>query len=170
MVAVSRSQQQFFGMVHKCQKTGECASDKVEKVAKNISKSDAKDFAKTKHKGLPKHKTFKDFIEETEMKSFEQWKEDVAQASDNIWSNSQRVGPQATMRGNVAAASNRFDRSVGEDLNTMPLNKKLRYLIDTIQGMTGNEQDVVQDRQLLAKLRSALFKLDGVLRAQQSQQ
>ena len=40
-------------MVHKCQKTGKCASKEVEKVAGEIGKKDAKDFAKTKHKGLP---------------------------------------------------------------------------------------------------------------------
>jgi hypothetical protein len=51
--AVSQNQQQFMGMVHKCKKTGDCASEAVRKAAKNMSKDDAKDFASTKHKGLP---------------------------------------------------------------------------------------------------------------------
>jgi len=54
--AKSRAQQRFFGMVRAAQK-GECAaSPEVAKVAGEISKKDAKDFAKTKHKGLPEKK------------------------------------------------------------------------------------------------------------------
>jgi len=40
-------------MVHACQKTGNCASPEIEKMADNMTKKAAKDFAKTKHKGLP---------------------------------------------------------------------------------------------------------------------
>lgn len=54
MPAKSKSQQQFMGMVHACQKSGECASDEVKKVAGSIKDKDAEDFASTKHKGLPK--------------------------------------------------------------------------------------------------------------------
>jgi hypothetical protein len=55
------------GMVHQCQKTGDCASSEVEKIAKSIKKSDAKDFAETKHKKLPnkvtgESMTFREFI------------------------------------------------------------------------------------------------------------
>jgi len=53
MPSRSKSQQRLFGMVHACQKTGKCASPEVEKLAGEIGKKDAKDFAKTKHKGLP---------------------------------------------------------------------------------------------------------------------
>ena len=69
MPSKSKSQQRFFGLVHKCQKTGECLSPKIKKVANNISNKDAKDFASTKHKGLPKkvkrkrRKTFKEYLE-----------------------------------------------------------------------------------------------------------
>jgi hypothetical protein len=66
MPSKSKSQQRFFGLVRKCQKTGECLSPKIKKVADNINKKDAKDFAKTKHKGLPnkrKRKTFKEYLE-----------------------------------------------------------------------------------------------------------
>ena len=51
--AKSKSQQRFFGMVHAAQKGDKPASKEVEKAAKGMSKKDAKDFAKTKHKGLP---------------------------------------------------------------------------------------------------------------------
>lgn len=54
-------------MVHQCQKTGDCASPEVEKIAKGIKKKDAEDFARTKHKGLPERKkTFKEYFEEQE--------------------------------------------------------------------------------------------------------
>lgn len=69
MPAKSTSQQKFFGMVRQCQKTGDCASSEVEKVANSIKMSDAKDFAETKHTNLPKKvtnesMTFREFIME----------------------------------------------------------------------------------------------------------
>ena len=55
--AKSKAQQRFFGMVHAMQKGKKVpgASKELKGVAKDIGKSDAKDFAKTKHKGLPDH-------------------------------------------------------------------------------------------------------------------
>jgi len=55
--ALSKSQQRLFGMVHAYQK-GKLKDppDEVKKIAKSIKKSDAKDFAQTKHKGLPERK------------------------------------------------------------------------------------------------------------------
>lgn len=67
MSSVSRSQQRLFGMVYACQKTGNCASPAIAKIANNISHKDAKDFAKTKHKGLPERKQMK---KKGELKSF----------------------------------------------------------------------------------------------------
>ena len=54
MPAKSKKQQRLFGMVHAYQK-GELknASEEVKDIANSISKKDAKDFAETKHKGLP---------------------------------------------------------------------------------------------------------------------
>ncbi len=54
MPSKSKKQQKLFGMVRKCQKTGECASDTVKKMAKDIEPKAVHDFAATKHKGLPK--------------------------------------------------------------------------------------------------------------------
>ena len=53
MPAVSKAQQKFMGMVHTAQKGEKPASAKVAKVAKKMKKKSAKDFASTKHKGLP---------------------------------------------------------------------------------------------------------------------
>lgn len=53
--AVSKQQQKFMGMVHAMQKGEKVkgASKELKKAAKGMSKKDAKDFASTKHKGLP---------------------------------------------------------------------------------------------------------------------
>jgi hypothetical protein len=57
--AVSKQQQKFMGMVHAMQKGEKVkgASAELKKAAKGMSKKDAKDFASTKHKGLPKKVT-----------------------------------------------------------------------------------------------------------------
>src|SRR6056300_871780 len=59
MPAVSKKQQKFMGMVHALNK-GEIkpsdVSKDVQDVAKDMKKKDAKDFASTKHKGLPMKK------------------------------------------------------------------------------------------------------------------
>ena len=54
MPSKSKKQQRFMGMVHAYQK-GELKnpSSEIKKVAKSIVPEDAKDFAETKHKGLP---------------------------------------------------------------------------------------------------------------------
>jgi len=51
--ALSKAQQKFMGMVHAAQKGEKPASKAVADVAKTMSKKAAKDFAATKHKGLP---------------------------------------------------------------------------------------------------------------------
>ena len=69
--SVSKSQQRFFGMVRQAQKKGEkkAASPEVARVAASIKKSDAKDFASTKHKGLPEKKVKKESFESGVMKA-----------------------------------------------------------------------------------------------------
>ena len=64
MPAVSKKQQRFFGMVRATQKGEmEAGSSEVAKAAASMSKSDVKDFAKTKHKGLPEKKVKKESFE-----------------------------------------------------------------------------------------------------------
>ena len=53
MPAKSKSQQRFMGMIHAAHEGEKPASKEVAKAAKGIDKEDAKDFAETKHKGLP---------------------------------------------------------------------------------------------------------------------
>jgi hypothetical protein len=54
--AVSQQQQKFMGMAHAMQKGEKIkgASPELKKVVKTMKKSDVKDFAATKHEGLPK--------------------------------------------------------------------------------------------------------------------
>jgi len=65
MPAVSKAQQRFMGMVHAVKK-GEMAapSSEVAQAAASMKKKDAKDFASTKHKGLPEKKKLKEFLED----------------------------------------------------------------------------------------------------------
>jgi hypothetical protein len=61
MPAQSKAQQRFMGMVHSAQKGDmENPSPEVKKAADSMSDKDAKDFASTKHDGLPDH--VKEFI------------------------------------------------------------------------------------------------------------
>ena len=64
MPAVSQKQQKFFGIVRAIQK-GEMAPTTPEtaKAAADMKKKDVKDFASTKHKGLPEKKSLKEFLE-----------------------------------------------------------------------------------------------------------
>ena len=55
MQAVSKAQQKFMGMVHAADKGEAPASPEVAKVSADMKDSDAKDFASTKHDGLPDH-------------------------------------------------------------------------------------------------------------------
>jgi len=57
MPAVSKAQQRFMGMVHAAQKSEDPSpfSKDVKKAADSMSDKAAKDFASTKHKGLPDH-------------------------------------------------------------------------------------------------------------------
>ena len=63
MPAVSKKQQKFFGIVRAIQK-GEMAPTTPEtaKVAATMKKKDVKDFASTKHKGLPEKKKVEEGI------------------------------------------------------------------------------------------------------------
>ena len=52
--SVSKKQQEFFGVVRSMQKGKTPKKGKAGEAAKEMSKKDVKDFASTKHKGLPK--------------------------------------------------------------------------------------------------------------------
>ena len=62
--ALSKSQQRFMGMVYAAKKGETPASPEVAKAASGMSKKAAKDFAGTKHKGLPEKKVAKEEVEQ----------------------------------------------------------------------------------------------------------
>lgn len=97
--AVSKAQQKFMGMVHAAQKGEKAASPEVAKVAKSMKKKDAKDFAKTKHKGLPKkvkkESTDADLVADEELKMFSRknlGKRAGRGQADNPWNHLHKSG------------------------------------------------------------------------------
>ena len=61
MPAVSKAQQRFMGMVYAAKKGKiKSPSPEVAQAASSMKKKDAKDFASTKHKGLPEKKFAKE--------------------------------------------------------------------------------------------------------------
>ena len=54
--ALSKKQQRFMGAVLNAKRTGEASTPEVAKVASSMKTKDVKDFAYTKHKGLPEKK------------------------------------------------------------------------------------------------------------------
>jgi len=91
MPSVSKAQQRFMGMVHAVQNGDmEAPSKEVEKAADSMSKKDAKDFASTKHKGLPNHieSYIREIIRETLRESF--MNEQLQ--CENCWKGYKQVG------------------------------------------------------------------------------
>mgnify|MGYP001283029509 CR=1 FL=1 len=83
MPAVSKKQQQFFGIVRAIQK-GEQAPTTPEtaKAAADMKKSDVKKFASTKHKGLPNKKVTTEEIKLNRKISFPQMQERIRDAKE----------------------------------------------------------------------------------------
>ena len=75
--AVSKAQQRFFGMVRAVQKGRANIGGDVAKAAASMKKKDVKDFASTKHKGLPEKKK----VEEAYYGGEEQRKKDEKKAA-----------------------------------------------------------------------------------------
>ena len=82
MPAVSKAQQRFMGMVYAVKK-GEMSvpSSEVADAAASMKKKDAKDFASTKHKGLPEKKVAK---EETKYDRYDKEKKEFAKSDKRM--------------------------------------------------------------------------------------
>ena len=80
--ALSKAQQRFFGMVRAKQK-GEMdgASPEVTAAAKSMKAKDVKDFASTKHEGLPEKKKGKKVVKEASESSPKENEEDIRAVS-----------------------------------------------------------------------------------------
>ena len=82
MPSVSKAQQRFMGMVYATKK-GDMPnpSPEVAAAAASMKKKDAKDFASTKHKGLPEKKVTK---EETRYDRYDKEKKQFAKADNRM--------------------------------------------------------------------------------------
>lgn len=87
MPSKSKAQQRFFGMVD-AYKKGEMknASSKIKKAANGMTMGDVKDFAETKHKGLPEKVEEQVIIRLTESDLHRIVKESVNRILDEGWS------------------------------------------------------------------------------------
>lgn len=81
--ALSKKQQQFFGIVRGMQKGDIPKKGKAGKAAKDIDPEDVKDFASTKHKGLPTKKTDKKETKEDSKKSVKKLEENILRLLEN---------------------------------------------------------------------------------------
>ena len=74
MPSVSKKQQRFFGIVRAAQKgtlKGKKTLEVQKRAAASMKKKDVKDFASTKHKGLPEKKVTKESFNEDYVKELE---------------------------------------------------------------------------------------------------
>jgi hypothetical protein len=114
--AVSTAQQKFMGMVH-AYKKGEMsnASPEVKKTAKEMSDTEAKKFASTKHEGLPQH-VKKKVQEETACDSSEPQKDKRGEyAKINLIKNKLRSG--LGVKNPIVMVSNEEDVKEGAGLS-----------------------------------------------------
>ena len=83
MPAVSQKQQKFFGIVRAIQK-GEMAPTTPEtaKAAADMKKKDVKDFASTKHKGLPEKKKVQEIIDYADSKQMKKFADEKKKHKD----------------------------------------------------------------------------------------
>ena len=113
MPAVSKAQQKFFGIVRAIQK-GEMAPTTPEtaKAAADMKKKDVKDFASTKHKGLPEKKVSK------EEKDFSQ-KDKIMKKAKSLHKHLYKSLHKGDTKGDVNEESNpRIPRKKGQPANS----------------------------------------------------
>lgn len=122
MPSKSKSQQRFFGMVD-AYKKGEMknASSKIKKAANGMSMNDVKDFAETKHKGLPEKVEEQTIIRLTESDLHKIVKESVRrvlkESSNNLRELAQRLAEVGG--GSLTDEERELLRNAGYTFNTI---------------------------------------------------
>jgi hypothetical protein len=142
--AVSKKQQKFMGMVHAAQKGEKPASKEVAKVAKTMGKKDAKDFASTKHKGLP---------EKAKSKKKEEEVEESSTTAGSVAPSTTKAG-----KGGMTFGKGIYD-SLNRDLEDM-IAESMNVSINTSTD-GGNSVSVTATDEDAAKLAS-LLKMAGI--------
>ena len=122
--AVSKQQQKFFGIVRGLQ-TGKIkdASPAAKKAAASMSKKDVKDFAATKHKGLPKKK-----VDELDIKTLRRYVDRAGKQADTLGTKDQHPKANKRADGEKRAA------------------KKISQHIKTAKNSRGNRRGAPQPR------------------------
>jgi hypothetical protein len=144
--AVSKKQQRFMGMVHAAQKGEKPASKEVAKVAKDMGKKDAEDFAATKHKGLPEKKKSDDAPKKKKEKTQEAGGTDTPTASSGF----------SYGKGIYDSINREIEEMIAESMSvTMSMNN------DTMNGGPGKNLTVNATDEDAVKLASIL-KMAGV--------
>ena len=140
--AVSQQQQKFMGMVHALQKGKKIkgASPELKKVARTMKKSDAKDFAKTKHAGLPK-KVSEDIVTEGTM-------------AHGIFDRSPKTAKMALMQLQKLLRSPLPAGSAGDQLYNLVFDDDLYDTIDAIASKDGPDTDVTKDHDFIMKMKA----------------
>ena len=141
--AVSKKQQQFFGIVRAMQKGDMKKGGEAGEVAKDMKVSDVKDFAKTKHKGLPAKKKSEGYADDQREKTKRQLaahdkamiksaKKSIEKYEKNKNKNEEAAGVGIVTKQNATA-----DVPVGgEYMNVkklFPKNKKKKTKEDNVQ-------------------------------------
>lgn len=122
MPSKSKSQQRFFGMID-AYKKGELknASSNIKKAAKGMSMDDVKDFAETKHKGLPEKVEEQTIIRLTESDLHKIVKESVRrvlkESSNNLRELAQRLAEVGG--GSLTDEERELLRNAGYTFNTI---------------------------------------------------
>jgi hypothetical protein len=131
--AVSRAQQKFMGMVHSAQKGEKPASKGVAQVAKTMKKSDAKDFASTKHKGLPKKVTKTD-EEKTTKRDDHAERAGKQVAKDIEYDEKKKDGIHGKKRDSEDAKAERAGKRVAKDIEYDKKKKEKKVEETTTSG------------------------------------
>jgi hypothetical protein len=148
--AVSKKQQQFFGIVRAMQKGDMKKGGEAGEVAKDMKVSDVKDFAKTKHKGLPTKKKSEGYADDQREKTKRQLaahdkamiksaKKSIEKYEKNKNKNEEAAGVGIVTKQNATA-----DVPVGgEYMNVkklFPKNKKKKTKEDNVQELVVKQQ------------------------------
>lgn len=137
--AVSQQQQKFMGMVHAMQKGKKVkgASPELKKVASTMGKKDAKDFASTKHKGLPK-KVGEEQVNEIDVDALNQFTSHAINTLGHGGTNVAAAATGAALGGAIAGAGKKA-------IDWYQKRKEQKREKERQQQQHGVEEDAVDD-------------------------
>ena len=172
--AVSKKQQRFFGIVRAAQKgtlEGE-ASPQVQRAASNMTKSDVKKMASTKHKGLPEKKVVKETSVSLTYKSGSGFDANIGGTSvKNTISNVKKGGEvikNVRDKGLIAGVKKSFNNNNNVKKTSISKNidqaisgyKKESFATDKYKEMAKREADLKRKEDLKVKTKKESVDID----------